>query len=72
MSVKDANIGFIGLGAMGRGMAANLAKHLSGDSKLYVYDVIDGLMDELLSEHSDAVRKCNSAKEVSEFSVSLS
>ncbi|KAL4937500.1 hypothetical protein BDV06DRAFT_232553 [Aspergillus oleicola] len=69
MSVtEDSNIGFIGLGAMGRGMAANLAKRRSGDSKVYVYDVVDGLMNDLLSEHPDIVRKSKSAKEVSELS----
>lgn len=67
----DVNIGFIGLGAMGRGMAANLAKRVSGDSKVYVYDVVDGLMDDLHSEHPGTVRKSKSAKEVSEISVSL-
>ena len=67
----DPNIGFIGLGAMGRGMAANLAKRLSGDSKIYVYDVVDGLMNDLHSEHPDTVRKSKSAKEVSELSVGL-
>ncbi|KAL2832649.1 hypothetical protein BJY01DRAFT_239774 [Aspergillus pseudoustus] len=48
---------------MGRGMTASLAKRLSGESKIYAYDVIDGLMNDVLSEHPETVRKAKSARE---------
>ncbi|KAK3985746.1 NAD binding domain of 6-phosphogluconate dehydrogenase-domain-containing protein [Cladorrhinum sp. PSN332] len=64
-------IGFIGLGAMGRPMAANLAGHLhraSSPAKIHVYDVVSAPVDELHSSFPDIIIKCTSPRDVAERS----
>lgn len=64
------SLGFIGLGAMGGGMVSNLAEKLPAETKIYVYDVVDALVEAKLSKHPNKIFKAKSAKEVAELSVS--
>ncbi len=60
MTTRDLNIGFIGLGAMGRGMAINCAKK---GFKLIVHDIRPEPMAELVSH---GARSAPSAKDIAE------
>ena len=63
------NIGFIGLGLMGKPMAVNLAAKLDEGQKLYVFDLVESAMDDLIKQHPTIVHKCSSIKEVADKSV---
>lgn len=63
------SIGFIGLGAMGKWMATHLAEKLSSSSKIHVFDIVQALVDELVSEYGDKVVACSSPKDVADKSV---
>lgn len=62
-------IGFIGLGAMGKPMAVNLAKSLPSGSQIYAHDAVNMPVDELYRSFPDMIVKCTSAREVAESSV---
>lgn len=66
-----SNLGFIGLGAMGKPMVLNLAKNTASGSrvKIHVHDVVAAAVDEAVSSFPDIIVKCASAKEVTEKSV---
>jgi 3-hydroxyisobutyrate dehydrogenase len=63
------SVGFIGLGAMGKPMAINLAKALPSGSRMYAFDVVEAPVDELCATFPDMVTKCGSAREVAERAV---
>ena len=63
-------VGFIGLGAMGRPMVVHLANKLPPESQIYVFDVVQQVMDELSAQFPGRVLKGSSAKDVAEHSVS--
>lgn len=66
------SIGFIGLGAMGKHMVANLAKNLPTSSHLYIHDIVASAIyevEELCASLPISVVKCVNAKEVAERSV---
>lgn len=63
-------VGFIGLGAMGKPMATNLAKMLPPGSQMFVHDVVDAPVQESFMSFPDTVVRCASAKEVADKSVS--
>lgn len=68
-------IGFIGLGAMGKPMVTNLAKALAkaqSPGKIHVYDVVSAPMEELYSSFPDHVVQCLSPLDVATRSVSFS
>lgn len=69
MGPKYKNVGFIGLGAMGKHMAEHLANKLPKESTLYVYDVIPDAVKELTDKYPSRVTACESAKQVAENSV---
>lgn len=76
MSSADSNslprsIGFIGLGAMGKPMAVNLAKKVPPGSHIYVHDVVDTAADDLYDLFPNTIVKCSNAREVAEKSVRL-
>lgn len=62
-------VGFIGLGAMGKWMATHLADKLPGNAQLFVYDVVEALVDELVASYANRITKCKNAAEVAESSV---
>ena len=65
-----ANVGFVGLGAMGLPMARQLAMKLSDAGHLYVFDIAEALVKEISEEYPAKVTGCHSAREVAEKSVS--
>ena len=69
-----SSVGFIGLGAMGRPMVANLAAQLPASSNIYVHDVVPSAADEvrkLCASLSVTIINCPNAKEVAIKSVGI-
>lgn len=64
-----SRIGFIGLGAMGKPMMSHLAKKLPADSKIWVYDVVEQVVDEACTEFPHRVFKGESARHVAGHAV---
>lgn len=62
-------LGFIGLGAMGKPMLEHLAKKLPEDSRLWVYDVVEAVMDEVCAAFPDRVYKGTNAADVAQHTV---
>lgn len=60
------SLGFIGLGAMGLPMAQHLATKLPLGSPIWVYDVVEGVVNEFCAEFPERVFKAQSAKDVAE------
>ncbi|OAA54567.1 3-hydroxyacid dehydrogenase/reductase [Niveomyces insectorum RCEF 264] len=58
------SFGFIGLGAMGKPMALNLAKKLPPGSRVHVYDIAASAVDELCHAQPGNVIACKNAKDV--------
>jgi 3-hydroxyisobutyrate dehydrogenase-like beta-hydroxyacid dehydrogenase len=63
-------LGFIGLGAMGKPMVSHLANKLPSDSRIWVYDVVEKVVDELCAEFPERIMKGANAKDVAERVVS--
>ncbi|KAF3032919.1 hypothetical protein E8E12_003751 [Didymella heteroderae] len=57
-------LGFIGLGAMGRPMLEHLANKLPEGSRLWVYDVVERVLDEVCAAYPNRVLKGTSAADV--------
>lgn len=68
-SIEATNIGFIGLGAMGSPMAGHLATKLPAETHIFVFDVVQSLMDQICQQHPHKVTACANAREVAEQSV---
>ncbi|KAH8807434.1 3-hydroxyisobutyrate dehydrogenase-like protein [Xylogone sp. PMI_703] len=66
--LKTNAVGFIGLGAMGRPMARHLGNKLPAETKIYVFDVAQAVVDEFCAEFPEKVVKKSSAREVAEVS----
>lgn len=64
-------LGFIGLGAMGKPMLIHLANKLPLESKIYVFDVVEQVVNEVCSQFPDRVHKASSARNVAEQVVSM-
>ncbi|PSK43655.1 hypothetical protein B9Z65_7169 [Elsinoe australis] len=62
------SIGFIGLGLMGKPMAGHLAAKLPAETRIYVYDISQKAVEELVSAHKDKVSAGSSAKDVADRS----
>jgi 3-hydroxyisobutyrate dehydrogenase-like beta-hydroxyacid dehydrogenase len=63
-------LGFIGLGAMGKPMVSHLANKLPSDSRIWVYDVVEKVVDELCAEFPERIIKGANAKDVAQQVVS--
>jgi pyrroline-5-carboxylate reductase len=59
-------LGFIGLGAMGKPMLSHLARKLPEQSQIWVYDVVEQVVDEVCAEFPDRVFKGRNAKDVAQ------
>ncbi|KAF2264963.1 3-hydroxyisobutyrate dehydrogenase mitochondrial precursor [Lojkania enalia] len=59
-------VGFIGLGAMGKPMLVHLANKLPSESQLYVFDVVEQVVDELRTKFPNRVLKASSARDVAQ------
>ncbi|KAK4038862.1 NAD binding domain of 6-phosphogluconate dehydrogenase-domain-containing protein [Parachaetomium inaequale] len=62
------SIGFIGLGAMGKPMATNLARSLPPGSHIHAHDTVEAPVDEFCTSFPDIAVKCASARELAEKS----
>lgn len=69
MSIPTGNVGFIGLGAMGSPMAKRIAQSLSDTSYLFVYDVMENVMDDLIAFYPDKIKKETSPVAVAKQAV---
>ena len=69
MELAGSSVGFIGLGAMGLPMAGHLAAKLPEGTRIYVFDVVQSLINEACNLHPKKVTSCSSAREVSERTV---
>jgi pyrroline-5-carboxylate reductase len=65
-------LGFIGLGAMGKPMLSHLANKLPQESRIWVYDVVERMVDDACAEFPGRVLKAKSAKDVAQQVVSWS
>jgi 3-hydroxyisobutyrate dehydrogenase-like beta-hydroxyacid dehydrogenase len=63
-SMEAPQIGFIGLGAMGWHMASHLANKLPDATRIYVFDIVQSLVDKLCEQHGEKIVRCTHAKEV--------
>lgn len=59
-------LGFIGLGAMGRPMVTHLAKKLPQQTRIWVYDVVEEVVDDLCAEFPEKIIKGRNAKDVAQ------
>ncbi|CRG89085.1 hypothetical protein PISL3812_06120 [Talaromyces islandicus] len=63
---RFSRVGFIGLGAMGKHMAEQLALKLPEDSQVFVFDVERPPIDELVSKYPGKVVACTSPRQVAQ------
>jgi hypothetical protein len=64
-------LGFIGLGAMGKPMVEQLANKLPQESHIWVYDVVEDVVDEICAAFPGRISKAASAKNVAEQTVCI-
>jgi 3-hydroxyisobutyrate dehydrogenase len=69
-SFEFNTLGFIGLGAMGRPMLEHLANKLPAESRIFVFDVVESVVDDVCQQFPGRVLKASSAKNVAEQAVS--
>jgi 3-hydroxyisobutyrate dehydrogenase-like beta-hydroxyacid dehydrogenase len=69
-SFRFETLGFIGLGAMGSPMARHLATKLPSESRIWVYDVAEHLLDDICAAFPGRVVKGDNAKHVAQHVVS--
>lgn len=62
-------LGFIGLGAMGRPMLEHLANKLPEESRIWVYDVVEQVVDEICAAYPGRVFRGTSARDVAQHVV---
>jgi 3-hydroxyisobutyrate dehydrogenase-like beta-hydroxyacid dehydrogenase len=62
-------VGFIGLGAMGAPMVGHLAAKLPAGIPIYIFDVVQHVVDELCAQHPGRITAGSSARDVAEKSV---
>ena len=67
---RFGTLGFIGLGAMGKPMLVHLANKLPPESRIYVFDVVEQVVDEMRDQFPQRVFKGTSAKDVAQQAVS--
>jgi 3-hydroxyisobutyrate dehydrogenase len=63
-------LGFIGLGAMGKPMVTHLANKLPPTSRIWVYDVVQEVVEDLCADFPERVVKGANARDVAEHVVS--
>jgi pyrroline-5-carboxylate reductase len=68
-SFEYKTLGFIGLGAMGKPMLEHLANKLPKESCIWVYDVVEQILDETCAAYPNRVFKGSSAKDVAQHVV---
>lgn len=63
-------LGFVGLGAMGKPMATHLANKLPPESQIWVYDVVEKVVNDMCAEFPGRIVKGHSATDVAQHAVS--
>lgn len=72
MSESDfRTLGFVGLGAMGKPMLEHLADKLPAESRIYVFDVVHDVVEDVCSRYPNRVIEASSAKDVAQKAVSF-
>jgi 3-hydroxyisobutyrate dehydrogenase len=69
MASKYSQVGFVGLGAMGKHMAEQLAIKLPEKAQLFIFDVSKAPVEELMKKYPGRIIGCTSPKDVAEKSV---
>lgn len=69
--MEEPQIGFIGLGAMGWYMAGHLAAKLPEATRIYVFDIVQSLVDKLCDQYGNKIVRCSSAKDVASRSNTI-
>ncbi|PGH02513.1 hypothetical protein AJ79_07626 [Helicocarpus griseus UAMH5409] len=67
-ALECKNLGFIGIGAMGRPMVENLAHKLPTDAQIHIFDVLEQAVIELCAQYPKRILKATSARDVTEKS----
>lgn len=67
--LKCKNIGFIGVGAMGRPMVGHLAAKLPTEIQIHIFDVSAEAMNEVCAENPGRVLKAENLRDVAQKSV---
>ncbi|KAL2011656.1 hypothetical protein VTN00DRAFT_4374 [Thermoascus crustaceus] len=62
------SVGFIGLGAMGAPMVRHLAAKLPHGTPIFVFDVVESIVDDICTQHPGRIFKSTNAKDVAEKS----
>jgi ornithine cyclodeaminase/alanine dehydrogenase-like protein (mu-crystallin family) len=70
-SLEFKTLGFIGLGAMGMPMLEHLINKLPQESRIWVYDVVEDVVDDMCAAFPEKVSKATSAKQVAQQAVCL-
>ena len=65
-ALEFKTLGFIGLGAMGKPMVTHLANKLPAESRIYVFDVVEEVVDEICKQFPGRVQKGTGARNVAE------
>ncbi|ORY14064.1 NAD binding domain of 6-phosphogluconate dehydrogenase-domain-containing protein [Clohesyomyces aquaticus] len=65
-ALKFRALGFIGLGAMGKPMVIHLANKLPPESRIYVFDVVAQVVDDLCAQFPGRVLKGSSARDIAQ------
>lgn len=68
---RFTQVGFIGLGAMGKHMAEQLAIKLPDHARVSIFDVAKPPIEELVRKYPGKVVRCTSPRKVAESSVSF-
>ncbi|KAJ5618443.1 hypothetical protein N7528_007086 [Penicillium herquei] len=63
------SVGFIGLGAMGMWMVVHLTEKLPATTRIYVFDIVTPLMNQLFEQCPHKVIQCANAKDVADRSA---
>jgi 3-hydroxyisobutyrate dehydrogenase-like beta-hydroxyacid dehydrogenase len=71
-SFEYKNVGFIGLGAMGGPMVGHLANKLPAEVRIYIFDVVEAMVDEMCAKYPSKISRSANAKAVAETCVSTS
>lgn len=69
MGTEYTRVGFIGLGAMGKHMVEQLALKLPSEAQIYVYDVVEAAIDDIVARYPGRMVRATSPRNVAENSV---
>lgn len=71
LQIPNGDVGFIGLGAMGRPMAGHLARKLPPEKRIHVYDVVLSAVDGICTEYPNRVFRAETPREIADKCVRI-